>query len=61
MRPNTRIVGGVSADHGDWPWQAQIRTKYGFTYCGGTLIAPQWVATAAHCVEDERTSTVFVR
>lgn len=60
-RPNTRIVGGTPAGRGDWPWQAQIRGRHGWSYCGGTLIDPQWVVTATHCVEDETDSKVFVR
>ena len=53
----TRIVGGVKANFDTFPWQvALIRPskgsgKRGFRqFCGGTLIAPSWVLTAAHCV-----------
>jgi len=49
-RPKTRIVGGTKASAGDWPWQAMLmRGSFGF--CGGTLVAPQWVVTASHCVD----------
>jgi len=45
----TRVVAGKDAVRGSWPWQ--ILLKYaGSPMCGGTLIAPQWVITAAHCV-----------
>ncbi|XP_063389902.1 trypsin-7-like [Cydia fagiglandana] len=46
--PKFRIVGGKSIDIKDAPYQV----LYG-EYCGGTLIAPEWVLTAAHCREKE--------
>jgi len=60
-KPSTRIVGGTEAPKGAWPWQAQIRSTSGFTYCGGTLVSPQWVVTAAHCVHKKSASSVRVR
>jgi len=41
------IVGGEVAAPGAWPWQAFVSPRG--AYCGGTLIAPEWVLTAAHC------------
>ena len=46
--PVARIVGGAPATHGEWPWQVVVYPP-GYI-CGGVLIAPEWVVTAAHCV-----------
>ena len=42
---------------GRWPWQVAILNKYREVFCGGTLVAPGWVLTAAHCVRKH----LFVR
>lgn len=51
-----RVVGGEPAQPGSRPWQvgllvAGINDNAQAQFCGGTLIAPKWVVTAAHCVD----------
>jgi len=47
-----RIVNGHRATPGNWPWMVSLlQQQNGHNFCGGTLIAPDWVLTAAHCVE----------
>ncbi|KAI4455097.1 modular serine protease [Holotrichia oblita] len=49
------IVGGWTSIEGEWPWHSAIYKnhlgiwKY---HCGGTIIAPNFILTAAHCVID---------
>jgi len=47
-RSLTKIVGGYNSQSHEYPWQV---AKYvgGVLDCAGTLIAPCWVLTAAHC------------
>lgn len=55
-----RIVGGQSAPIGRWPYIASLRDSQNNHYCGGTLILPGVVVTAAHCVAAQIPSSVQV-
>ncbi|KFO24628.1 chymotrypsinogen B [Fukomys damarensis] len=44
-----RIIHGEDAVPGSWPWQVSLQDETGFHFCGGSLICPYWVVTAAHC------------
>ncbi|XP_026531031.1 plasminogen [Notechis scutatus] len=47
-----RVVGGCVSNPHSWPWQISLRVRYNnFHFCGGTLIQPQWVLTATHCLD----------
>lgn len=64
-QPNTpEIVGGREAEPGEWPWQVALIHANGDLYndqfCGGSLIDPQWVLTAAHCAVERDPSQLQV-
>src|SRR5687767_15472923 len=51
-----KIIGGIRALPGADPWQVALLDSGPLDglrrpFCGGSLVGPQWVVTAAHCVD----------
>jgi len=59
-----RIVNGIRAKADDWPWMVAIFSKgkapVNGQFCGGALIHPSWILTAAHCMDGETKSSIDV-
>ncbi|XP_057363298.1 ovochymase-2 isoform X2 [Manis pentadactyla] len=54
----SRIVGGSQVEKGSYPWQLSLKRREKHI-CGGTIISPQWVITAAHCVANRNPASVL--
>ncbi|NJP50055.1 serine protease [Streptomyces sp. SBST2-5] len=54
------IVGGTTTTTSAYPFMMQITDSSQRQFCGGTLVAPTKVVTAAHCMVGETTSSVRV-
>lgn len=68
--PEPQIVGGTPAQQGAYPFAAYIETSTDedgdgvvdrfVSLCGGSLIGAQWVLTAAHCLPDAVSSSIWI-
>ena len=64
-RDGHKIIGGEEVTAGEWPMVVRVDTPTKF--CTASLVAPNWVLTAAHClvaddgsVDDPRDISVFL-
>jgi hypothetical protein len=45
-----KIVGGGPAIVSSWGWAVSLQISLGDAFCGGAILSPSFVLTAAHCV-----------
>ncbi|XP_055912790.1 trypsin delta-like [Eupeodes corollae] len=46
-----RIVNGRTSSISEYPYQVSLQ-QHGSHFCGGSVLSPNWILTAAHCVTD---------
>nr|AAR14093.1 group 3 allergen SMIPP-S Yv7016C10 [Sarcoptes scabiei] len=59
ISPSIAIIGGKSSNITDEPWTVAIYLQNNYT-CGGSIIDPNYVLTAAQCVHGETRSDISI-
>lgn len=54
------VVGGAPISIEQAPWQVLVYVESDNRLCGGAIIDPSWIVTAAHCVDGIRANQVDV-
>ena len=61
VNAGTEIVGGESIEITTRPFQVSLQyTSDNEHFCGGAIIADNWVITAAHCIENTDPANIQV-
>ncbi|XP_069463190.1 serine protease 52-like [Ambystoma mexicanum] len=47
----SRIIGGKDSMPAEWPWAVSLQ-RDGDHFCGGSILNPMWILTAAHCFQE---------
>ena len=58
--PASAVIDGEPIGIAQAPWQVSLQSGGGH-FCGGTVIGPSTIVTAAHCVEGSSAGDLFVR
>ena len=54
-----RVINGEEVTPHSFPWQVSIKGHIDEHYCGGAILSPHWVLTAAHCADIVFIGTYF--
>ena len=55
-----RIANGSSAKNGQFPYFISMRNNEHKHFCGGFMITPSWLGSAAHCLEKYPVLFIYV-